>query len=114
MRPQNQADYAAFAQRGALETTFLAHGLNLKPFAFTLPCTSEFFVPPGLPGRIANAVFGVKAGTGWMFGYPDGGCEYPAYLTVLALLQALIRDGAPSLSPYTSRPTLLFKEGIPA
>jgi putative oxidoreductase len=41
-------------------------------------------------------------GNGWMFGYPNGGWEYPLYLTVLALVQALLGDGAHSLSP--SRP----------
>jgi putative oxidoreductase len=42
------------------------------------------------------------AGNGWMFGYPNGGWEYPAYLTLLALVQALLGDGAYALSP--SRP----------
>jgi putative oxidoreductase len=36
---------------------------------------------------------------GWMFGYPDGGWEYPLYLTVLALVQAMLGDGAFALSP---------------
>lgn len=36
-------------------------------------------------------------GNGWMFGYPEGGWEYPAYLTLLALVQALLGDGAYSL-----------------
>ncbi|HEV7369812.1 DoxX family protein [Arenibaculum sp.] len=39
------------------------------------------------------------AGNGWMFGYPNGGWEYPLYLTVLALVQAMLGDGALSLSP---------------
>lgn len=33
-------------------------------------------------------------GNGWMFGYPNGGWEYPAYLTVLAGLQFMLGDGA--------------------
>lgn len=32
-------------------------------------------------------------GNGWMFGYPNGGWEYPAYLTVLAIVQGLVGDG---------------------
>ncbi len=36
-------------------------------------------------------------GNGWMFGYPNGGWEYPAYLTVLAGVQALLGDGAYAL-----------------
>ena len=42
------------------------------------------------------------AGNGWMFGYTNGGWEYPLYLTVLAFVQALLGDGACALSP--SRP----------
>ncbi len=38
-------------------------------------------------------------GNGWMFGYPNGGWEYPLYLTVLAGAQALLGDGAFALSP---------------
>jgi putative oxidoreductase len=44
----------------------------------------------------------VHAPNGWMFGYPNGGWEYPAYLSVLAIVQALLGDGAHALSP--SRP----------
>jgi putative oxidoreductase len=38
-------------------------------------------------------------GNGWMFGYTNGGWEYPLYLAVLALVQAMIGDGALALSP---------------
>lgn len=41
-------------------------------------------------------------GNGWMFGYPNGGWEYPLYLTLLAGAQALLGDGAFALAP--SRP----------
>ena len=41
-------------------------------------------------------------GNGWMFGYENGGWEYPAYLTLLAIAQALLGDGALALSK--SRP----------
>lgn len=37
-------------------------------------------------------------GNGWMFGYPNGGWEYPAYLTLLAVVQGLIGDGAYAIS----------------
>jgi len=38
-------------------------------------------------------------GNGWMFGYANGGWEYPLYLTLLAAVQALLGDGAYALSP---------------
>jgi putative oxidoreductase len=47
---------------------------------------------------LAGAVW-VHAPNGWMFGYPNGGWEYPAYLVVLAVAQALLGDGAYALSP---------------
>lgn len=37
------------------------------------------------------------AGNGWMFGYTNGGWEYPLYLTVLAVVQAMLGDGAYAL-----------------
>jgi putative oxidoreductase len=37
------------------------------------------------------------AGNGWVFNAPNGGWEYPAYLTVLAVAQALLGDGALAL-----------------
>jgi putative oxidoreductase len=41
----------------------------------------------------------VHAPNGWMFGYPNGGWEYPAYLAVLSVVQVLLGDGAYALSP---------------
>lgn len=39
------------------------------------------------------------AGNGWLFNAPNGGWEYPAFLTVAAIVQALIGDGALALRP---------------
>lgn len=39
------------------------------------------------------------SGNGWMFGYENGGWEYPAYLTLLAVAQGLLGDGRFALSP---------------
>ncbi len=36
----------------------------------------------------------VKAPNGWVFTSPNGGWEYPAYLAVLAIAQALLGAGA--------------------
>ncbi len=38
-------------------------------------------------------------GNGWMFGYANGGWEYPLYLTLLAVVQVLVGDGAWALKP---------------
>jgi putative oxidoreductase len=38
------------------------------------------------------------SGNGWMFGYPNGGWEYPLYLAVLAVVQIMLGDGAWALS----------------
>ena len=41
----------------------------------------------------------VHAGNGWVFNAPSGGWEYPAFLTLAALVQALAGDGAFALRP---------------
>lgn len=38
-------------------------------------------------------------GNGWMFGYANGGWEYPMYLTLLAIVQFMLGDGAHALIP---------------
>ncbi len=38
------------------------------------------------------------SGNGWMFGYPNGGWEYPLYLTLLAVVQVMLGDGAYTLA----------------
>ena len=38
-------------------------------------------------------------GNGWMFGYTNGGWEYPLYLTLLAVVQFMLGDGAHALVP---------------
>lgn len=44
----------------------------------------------------------VHAGNGWVFTATGGGWEYPLYLIVLSVVQAIMGDGALALSP--SRP----------
>lgn len=39
----------------------------------------------------------VHAGNGWVFSAPNGGWEYPAYLLMLCIAQALLGSGAFSL-----------------
>ncbi len=45
-------------------------------------------------------------GNGWMFGYENGGWEYPLYLTLLAFVQFLLGDGAYALKPSAAIPSL--------
>lgn len=47
----------------------------------------------------------VHAGNGWVFTAANGGWEYPAYLLVLCIVQALLGDGPYALSP-SWRPTV--------
>jgi putative oxidoreductase len=41
----------------------------------------------------------VHSGNGWLFAAPEGGWEYPLYLFVLCIAQAMVGDGAYALSP---------------
>lgn len=43
---------------------------------------------------------------GWVFSYPNGGWEYPLYLTLLAIVQFVLGDGAYALSPSRRLPFL--------
>jgi putative oxidoreductase len=58
---------------------------------------------PVLIGALA-----VHSGNGWSFSAPNGGWEYPLYLVVLSVVQALLGDGAYALSGRTlvARPKL--------
>lgn len=51
----------------------------------------------------------VHLGNGWVFSAAGGGWEYPAFLAVTSLVQALLGDGAHALrpSPIPSRATAL-------
>jgi putative oxidoreductase len=53
---------------------------------------------------ILLGAFWVHAGNGWAFSAPNGGWEYPLYLVVLSVVQALVGDGAHALSPSRSLP----------
>ena len=46
------------------------------------------------------------AGNGWLFNAPNGGWEYPAFLTLAALAQALLGDGRFAVSALLNRPGL--------
>ncbi|HZH50614.1 MAG TPA: DoxX family protein [Microvirga sp.] len=46
----------------------------------------------------------VHVGNGWVFSAQGGGWEYPLYLIVLSVAQALVGDGAHALSPSRALP----------
>lgn len=114
--------------RVSLGVMFIAHGLVLKYFTFTLAGTAGFFASLGLPAALAYVVFAMETiggamlvlgigtrlaslalvpvlvgatwvhlGNGWVFSAPNGGWEYPLYLVVLALAQALLGPGSYAL-----------------
>jgi len=45
----------------------------------------------------------VHSGNGWLFNAPNGGWEYPAFLTIAAVVQALLGDGKFALSSLLGR-----------
>lgn len=45
----------------------------------------------------------VHGGNGWVFSGPNGGWEYPVYLFVLCVAQALLGDGAYALGPALTK-----------
>src|ERR1051325_10878407 len=48
---------------------------------------------------MVGALVWVHATNGWVFTSPNGGWEYPAYLFVLCIAQALLGDGPYALMP---------------
>ena len=53
-------------------------------------------------------------GNGWMFGYENGGWEYPAYLTLLAIVQFMLGDGRWALVRSIPLPVSLKNDGAAA
>jgi putative oxidoreductase len=53
-------------------------------------------------------------GNGWVFTGAGGGWEYPAYLTLLSVAQAMLGDGLWALSPSRPLPLPLLQRLVPA
>ncbi len=129
MIDQKTAPYAALLLRVGLGVMFLAHGLYLKFFVFTLAGTAQFFGSLGLPEFSAYLVFAaetaggialilgfrtrlialalipilagafwVHSGNGWVFSAKGGGWEYPLFLIMASVVQAMLGSGAYALS----------------
>lgn len=120
----SRADLGAFVLRIALGTMFVAHAalkyfvftlpgtaqffgsLGLPPalgyFTFAAELVGGILLLLGVYGRqVALALVPIligatwaHAGNGWVFSAPNGGWEYPAFLSIAAFVQYLIGDGA--------------------
>jgi putative oxidoreductase len=127
------APYAALVLRVALGTMFIAHALlkyyvftlpgtarffesiglpgPLAYLTFGAELIGGTLILAGAWSRwVAAALIPVligatwaHAGNGWLFTAPNGGWEYPAFLTVAALVQALLGDGKFACSALFSR-----------
>ena len=118
------APYGAFALRAALGVMFVAHAylkyavftvpgfegflgsVGLPTFLAWPIILAELVgglaILAGFYGRLVSVALlpvllgalAIHAPNGWVFNAPNGGWEYPAFLAVAALAQALIGDGA--------------------
>jgi putative oxidoreductase len=126
------APYAAFVLRATLGAMFIAHALlkysvftlpGTAKFFESLglpgPLAYVTFAAELIGGALILAGLGARwvslalvpvllgatwahAGNGWLFSAPNGGWEYPAFLAIAAIAQALLGDGkfaASSLVP---------------
>ena len=117
------APYAAFVLRAALGVMFIAHALlkysvftlpGTAKFFESLglpgPLAYLIFAAELIGGMLILAGLGTRwvalalvpvllgatwahAGNGWLFTAPNGGWEYPAFLVIAAITQALLGDG---------------------
>lgn len=62
---------------------------------------------------LLGALFSVHLPNGWVFTSTGGGWEYPAYLFVLCVAQALLGDGAAALSPSRPLPAAFAARSMP-
>jgi putative oxidoreductase len=135
------APYGALLLRLALGTMFIAHALlklfvftlpgTAKFFAsiglpgwlgyavFAAELAGGILLVAGVYARaVALALVPIllgatwaHLGNGWLFTSPNGGWEYPLFLTVTALALALLGDGAFALKPtpaFGNRPARAF------
>ena len=133
------APFAAFTLRVALGVMFIAHALlkllvftlpGTAQFFETLGLPGALAYATFAVELIGGALLILGIGTrwvaallipvllgatwahasyGWLFSAPNGGWEYPAFLSVAALVQALLGDGAYSLASrlrFSSRSAL--------
>jgi|GEM_PF-183201 len=76
--------------------------------ALVLGIQARWFALAAIP--ILMGATWAHGGNGWMFGYPNGGWEYPLYLTVLAGVQVMLGDGAFAVMKSRSIPFIVRSE----
>jgi len=131
------APYAAFVLRAALGVMFIAHALlkysvftlpGTAKFFESLglpgPLAYLTFAAELIGGALILAGLGTRwvslalvpvllgatwahAGNGWLFTAPNGGWEYPAFLAVAAIVQALLGDGKFAVSSLFANRNIL-------
>ncbi len=135
MNTQRQVEYAAFILRVALGGMFVAHGLlKVMVFTLPgtaaffesvgFPGWAAYVVALAEIGGGALILAGVAVrwvslalvpvllgalsvhwGAGWVFSNEGGGWEYPAFLVIVSIVQALLGAGAYRLAlPWGVRP----------
>jgi putative oxidoreductase len=62
------------------------------------------WVALSLTPALAGAIIWVHAGNGWVFTAPNGGWEYPAFLIIASLVQALLGNGSYAVSRRAEQP----------
>ena len=122
------APYAALVLRLSLGTMFVAHALLklvvftlpgtaqfFQSMGLPGPLAYAVFAAELVGGLLLIAGVGTRwvaaalvpvllgatwahAGNGWLFSAPNGGWEYPAFLTVATVVQALLGNGAYALA----------------
>ncbi len=127
------APYAALVLRIALGVMFIAHALlkysvftlpgtakffeslglpgPLAYLTFFAELVGGALILAGVYSRWVSAALipiligatWAHAGNGWVFTAANGGWEYPAFLTIVALVQALLGDGKYALSELFDR-----------
>ncbi|MFO1412907.1 MAG: DoxX family protein [Burkholderiales bacterium] len=136
MNDRTNAALAALVLRVALGTLFIAHALlkyfvftlpgtaqffgsiGLPGFlgyvVFAAELVGGILLIAGVRTRaVALALLPVMlgatwahAGNGWLFTAPNGGWEYPAFWTVVLVVQALLGNGAYAFSGSSATPSL--------
>ncbi|HEX2668346.1 MAG TPA: DoxX family protein [Gammaproteobacteria bacterium] len=78
---------------------YLTFGAEALGGAMLILGVQARWVALALSPVMIGALVWVHAHNGWVFTAPNGGWEYPAYLFVLCLAQALLGDGPFALMP---------------